>query len=189
MIDSSDFKRGDCIVFRGAPMTIVDVTFSTPTARGASVIVKTRLRHLITGQLLNESLRAGEKFDEVDLEQHPCAYMYSDGKRFHFMDEQSFEQFDLSREELGESALYLKDGLEGLRAILIDGKVTSVRLPNTVDLQVLETDPVVRGATATAMLKPAVLETGLRVQVPPYLTVGETIRVDTRDGHFVERVK
>ncbi len=189
MIDSAKFKRGQCIVFKGQPMAIVGVSFSTPTARGANMIAKTRLRNLITGQLLSESIRSGEKFEEVDLEQHACSYMYSDGERWHFMDEQTYEQFEMSREDLGGDELYLKDGQEGLRAMLIDGRVVGLKLPEVVDLQVVETDPAIKGATAKAQLKNAELETGLQIQVPPYLEKGETIRVDTRDGHFVERVK
>ena len=189
MIDSSNFKKGDCLVFKGAPMTIVDVTFSTPTARGGGTIARTRLRNLLTGQILNESIRSGEKFPEVDLEQRPCTFLYGDGTHWHFMDGESFEQFAFTAEELGDAVGFLKDGLEGLRALVVAGKIVSVALPNTVDLLVTETDPAIKGATATAQLKPATLETGLVVQVPPYLASGELIKVDTRDAHFVERVK
>lgn len=189
MIETSQFKKGVCIVHRDSPMIIVDVTFSSPTARGANTIVKTRLRNLLTGQLISESFRGGEKFNEVDLEQHPCTYLYKDSSGWHFMDNDTFEQFQLSAEELGEEADYLKDGQEELRAVLIDGRVVSIKLPTTVDLFVVETDPAIKGATATAQMKPAKLETGVTIQVPPYLANGELIRVDTRDGHFVERVK
>lgn len=189
MIETSQFKKGVCIVHRDAPMIIVDVTFSSPTARGANTIVKTRLRNLLTGQLISESFRGGEKFNEVDLEQHPCTYLYKDSSGWHFMDNDTFEQFQLSAEELGEDADFLKDGQEELRAVLIDGRVVSIKLPTTVDLFVVETDPAIKGATATAQMKPAKLETGVTIQVPPYLASGELIRVDTRDGHFVERVK
>lgn len=189
MIDVSSFKKGHCIVYKGAPMIIVGVTFTTPTARGASTIAKTRLRNLLTGQLLSESIRTGEKFEEVDVERRPVSYLYSDGTHWHFMDSESFEQFQLDAGELGDAVSYLTDGLEGIRALHIEGRVASVELPHTVDLLVTECDPAIKGATATAQLKRAVLETGLEIQVPPYLEQGERVRVDTRDGHFVERVK
>ena len=189
MIESGNFKRGLCIQFKGAPMQIQHVTFSTPTARGGNTIAKTKLRNLLTGQLLQESIRGGEKFEEVDLEQHDASYMYSDGTNWHFMDAESFETFELPGEALGDATSYLKDGLEGLRALLIDGKIVSVSLPLSVDLEVVETDPVIKGATAKAQLKPAKLETGFVAQVPAYLSAGEIVRIDTRDGHFVERVK
>lgn len=189
MIETSKFKKGVCLVFKGEPMIIVDVTFSTPTARGANTIVKTKMRNLKSGQLISESIRSGEKFDEVDLEQHPCSYLYSDGTRWHFMDDESFEQFDFDADQLGSDKNYLKDGQDGLRAMLIDGQIVSLKLPETVVLSVTETDPVIKGATAKAQMKNATLETGLEIQVPPYLEANELVRVDTRDGHFVERVK
>ena len=189
MKDCGDFSKGDCVVYKGQPVSVVDVTFSTPTARGAGVIVKVKLRNLRTGQLLTDSLRAGDKFDEADVEQHPCTYLYADGTFWHFMDATSYEQFQFDAEALGDAVGYLKDGQEGLRAMLIDGVPVSVTLPTTVDLQVTECDPAIKGATATAQMKWAVLETGLRIQVPPYIVQGEAARVDTRDARFVERVK
>jgi elongation factor P len=189
MIDTSEFKKGVCIVYREAPMMIVDVTFSTPTARGATTIVKTRLRNLLTGQLYSESIRSGERFPEVDLERRPCTFLYGDGSRWYFMDQTSFEQFDLDAEALGDAVYYLVDGVEGMTCVVIDGRIVSIQLPTAVSLRVVETDPAIRGATATAVMKPAKTETGLIVQVPPYLEPDEVIRVDTRDARFIERAK
>lgn len=189
MIDTSQLKKGVCLVYKGAPMTVVHVTTSTPTARGGTTITKAKLRNLLTGQLLNESFRGGEKFEEADLEHHDCGFMYSDGSEWHFIDNVTYEQFAFGEEDLGEDVGYLKDGLEGLRAMLIDGKIVSIQLPLVVELQVTECDPAIKGATAKAQLKNAVTETGLVVQVPPYLECGEVIRVDTRDGRFIERAK
>ena len=182
MIEASNFKRGLCLKYRDAPMQIVSVTFSTPTARGGTTLAKTRLRNLLTGQLLNESIRSGEKFEEVDLERHDSSFMYSDGTRWYFMDNETYEQFDFGEDELGDSIGFLVDGLEGLRSVLIEGRVVSVELPDVVELEITETDPAIKGATAKAQLKPATLQTGLVIQVPPYLVTGERIRVDTRDS-------
>jgi len=189
MIDTSGLKKGVCIQWKDAPMIVQHVTTSTPTARGGNTITKTKLKNLITGQVLNESFRGGEKFDEVDMSYHDASFMYSDGTEWHFMDGETFEQFAFTKEDLGEDSLYLKDGQEGLKAMIIDERVVSVQLPNTVDLVVTQCDPAIKGATAKAQMKNAVCETGAEVQVPPYLNPGEVIRVDTRDGHFVERVK
>jgi len=189
MIDVSAFKKGVCIQYKGAPMIIVDVTFSTPTARGANTIAKTKLRNLLTGQLISQSIRSGEKFGEVDYERRDVTFLYTDGSRWHFMDGTTFEQFDLGREELGNKGGYLTDGIEGLQAFLVEDRIVDVQLPNTVELEVREADPAIKGATAQAQLKKAVLETGIEIQVPSYVEAGETVRVDTRDGHFVERVK
>jgi elongation factor P len=189
VIEVSEFKKGICIRYKDAPMQIVDVTFTTPTARGANTIAKTKLRNLLNGQLISESIRSGGKFEPVDLEYRDASYLYQDGTNFHFMDGVSYEQFDLSRDALGDAADYLIDGLEGIRAMLVEGRVVSVALPNTVDLVVTECDPTIKGATAQAQMKRAVLETGVEVQVPPYIEQGEKVRIDTRDGHFVERAK
>lgn len=189
MIETNQLKRGVCIVHKDAPMIVVDVSLSSPTARGASMIAKTKLRNLLTGQLITESFRSGEKWPEADLEQRPCTYLYSDGTRWHFMDIESFEQFELGEDDLGESVGYLTDGLEGLRAMYVQGQLVNVQLPMTVELLVTETVPALKGATAAAQLKPATLETGMVIQVPPYVVTGERIRVDTRDAHFIERVK
>ena len=189
MISASDFKRGTCVHINGEPSIIVDVSFTTPTARGASPIAKTKFRSLKTGKLTTDAIRVAEKFDEVDLENRPCSYLYNDGAKWYFMDAESYEQFELTREEMGDAPGYLKDGIEGLKAMLIEGKVVNLTLPQTVDLQVTQTDPALKGATAKAQMKPATLETGREIQVPPYLSSGEMIRVDTRTGHFVERVK
>ncbi|HPF15907.1 MAG: elongation factor P [Planctomycetes bacterium] len=189
MIDTSGFKKGVCLVYRGEPVIIVDYTVSSPTARGGNTIFKTKLRHLKTGQLLNESIRSGEKFDEVDVERHDASYLYSDGAGWHFMDDETFEQFAFSAADLAGSELYLVDGIQGVQAMLIDGVVASIELPMTVTMTAVECDPTIKGATAQAQLKPAKTETGLIVQVPPYLAAGEKFRVDTRDGHFIERAK
>ncbi|MCB9892002.1 MAG: elongation factor P [Planctomycetes bacterium] len=189
MIDVSDFKRGIAIVFKGAPMMIVSVSFSTPSARGAATIAKTRLRNLNTGALVTESIRSGTRYEEVAVESRPVTYLYGDGSAWHFMDSASFDQFELDADALGDATHYLMDGMEGIRAVVIDGKIQGIELPHTADLVITECDPAVKGATAAAQTKRAVLETGLEVQVPPYLQAGEKIRVDTRDGHFVERVK
>ena len=153
MIETNQFKKGLCFVYKGDPVIITSVHTSTPTARGSNTIAKTRMKNLETGQVLNASIRSGEKFEEVDLAQHPVSYLYSDGTRWYFMDDETYEQFDLGAEDLGDDRYYLVDGIEA------------------------------------AQLKPATTETGLVLQVPPYLASGERVRVDTRDGHFVERVK
>jgi len=189
MIDTTGFKKGVCIVHKGDPCIIVDYTVSTPTARGANTIFKTKLRNLKTGQLKSDTIRSGEKFEEVDLERHGASYLYNDGARWYFMDDESFEQFDLGKDDLGGDELYLIDGIQGVQAMLIDGQIVSIQLPMTVAMEVTECDPTIKGATAQAQLKPAVCETGLQVQVPAYIEPGVRIRIDTRDGHFVEREK
>jgi len=189
MIEVSSFKKGQCIEYKGAPMIIVDVTFSTPTARGGNTIAKTKLRNLLTGQLISESIRTGDKYPEVDVEVKAVQYLYNDGTRWHFMDNESYEQFDLGKDQLGDNVGFFVDGIEGIRSVSVRGQLVDVQLPNSVDLTVTEADPAIKGATAQAQLKKAVCETGVEVMVPSYIVIGDKIRVDTRDGHFVERAK
>jgi elongation factor P len=119
----------------------------------------------------------------------PVQYLYNDAEAFHFMDTGSYEQFGLTPDEIGDASGYLTEGLGGIRSVVFNGKVLSIELPLTVVLKIESTDPVVKGATAQAQTKPATLETGLVVQVPAYMEGGETIQVDTRDGHCMGRAK
>ena len=188
MIGATEIKKGDILDIDGAPWEVTEVTVQTPSARGASMLVKAKTRSLRTRQSLQRTYRGNETVDDAHTEKRPVQFLYRQDEDFVFMDQASFDQFTLSSETLGDNAGYLTDGLE-LRSLLYNGEVLTVELPVTVELRVVETAPAIKGATAQAQLKPATLETGIEVLVPPYLTSGEKIRVDTRDGRFVERVK
>ena len=188
MIEVTNFKRGMRIELDGDPYLIMDVNFQSPSARGAVMIVKTKLRNLRTSQVMDRSFRSGEKVPEPDYEMRPVQFLYSQEDEFHFMDQQSYDQFALTAEVLGDAVGYLADGLE-CRSLLHNGKILGIELPHIVEVKVVETDPAIPGATAKAQTKPATLETGAVVQVPAYLEAGEIVRVDTRDGRFVERAR
>ncbi len=187
MINSSDMKRGVLLDLDGAPWQIIDCAFQTPSARGASTITKIKIKNLKTGNVLSKSYRGGEMIPTADCEKRSVQFLYKDGDDYAFMDEENYDQFTLPSEILGDGAGYLTDGLN-VRSLLYNGDVINVELPNTVDLEVTDTAPAIKGATAQAQLKPATLETGIQILVPPYLTIGEKIRVDTREGKFVSRV-
>ncbi len=188
MATATDISRGDILDMDGAPWLVTDLSSQTPSARGASLLVKVKLRNLATGQVLAKTFRGGDAVDRADCEKRAIQFLYRQDEAFSFMDLESFEQFELSGEMLGEAAGYLTDGLE-LRSLLYNGRVLTVELPTTVDLTVTDTAPAIKGATAQAQLKPAAVETRITVQVPPYVTTGERIRVDTRDGRFVKRAE
>jgi elongation factor P len=189
MISTGDFKRGLRILVEGDPYVILEVHVQSPSARGASSLSKLKVRNLRTGQVFDKTFRGGEKIDEPDLELRPVQFLYKDDDGFHFMDTQSYEQFTLAVDELGDSSGYLRDGLDGIRSVVFNGKVISVDLPQTVTLRVTDTQPAMKGATAQAQTKPATLETGLVIQVPSYLESDELVLVDTRDGRFMSRAK
>ncbi len=186
MYTTSDFKRGLVIQLDGAPCLIIDVTFQSPSARGANTMVKTKYRNLITAQVLEKTFRSGDKVDEADFERHKGQFLYTDGDRGVFMDLETYEQFELEPDGFEPIAPFLLEGTE-VQLGLFQGRMVNVDLPMTVELTVTDTAPVLKNATATAQTKEAVLETGLRIQVPPYLNSGEKIKVDTRDGRFISR--
>src|SRR6185369_2055944 len=177
MFTTSDFKKGLVIQLDGAPCVIVDITVSSPTARGANTMVRTKYRNLITAQVLEKTFRSGDKVDEADFERHKGQFLYADGARGIFMDLENYEQFEMEEEAFGPLAPYLLDGTEVVLG-LFEGRMVNVEMPMTVELAVTETAPVMKNATATAQTKEAVLETGLRLQVPPYLDAGDRIKVD-----------
>jgi elongation factor P len=189
MLNASDFKRGLRIELEGDPYLVLDVRFQSPSARGASTLVKAKVRNLRTGNVFDRTFKAADKVEEPDLELRPVQYLYTDGETFHFMDTGSYEQFALSADELGDDRFYLLEGLAGIRSVVFNGKVMSIELPQTVVLTIRDTDPAIKGATAQAQTKAATLETGLVLQVPSYLEAGEAVQVDTRDGRFIARAR
>lgn len=186
MYTTNDFKRGLVIQLDNAPCLLVDVAFQSPSARGANTMVKTKYRNLITGQVLEKTFRSGDKVDEADFERHKGQFLYADGDRGIFMDLETYEQFEMEADSFGSIQPYLLDGTE-VQLGIFQERMVNVDLPLSVELIVTETAPALKNATATAQTKEAILETGLKLQVPPYLESGEKIKVDTRDGRFISR--
>lgn len=188
MIGATEIKRGEILDIDGSPWEVTEVVVQTPSARGASLLVKVKTRNLRTGQTLARTYRGNETLDTAECQKRAVQFLYRQDDEFVFMDLSNYEQFTLSAGTLGDAVGYLTDGLE-LRSLLCNGEVLAVELPVTVELLVVDTAPALKGASAQAQLKPATLETGVEVLVPPYITTGERIKVDTRDGRFVERAK
>jgi elongation factor P len=186
MFTTSDFKKGLVIQLDGAPCLIVDVTVSSPTARGANTMVRTKYRNLITAQVLEKTFRSGDKVDEADFERHKGQFLYANGEGGVFMDLENYEQYEMPESDFESLGLFLLEGTEVVLGIF-EGRMVNVELPMTVELTVTETAPALKNATATAETKDAILETGLKIKVPPYLESGEKVKVDTRDGRFISR--
>ena len=187
-VNVTEISRGDILQINGDPWQVSEVTSQTPSARGAAMMVKAKLRNLRTGQGLQKSWRGGETVDSADVETRAVQFLYAQGDTWTFMDLQSYDQLSLDAEQVGDARSYLLENQE-LRAVSFERRVIALELPLTVDLAVVDTAPALKGATAQAQLKPAVVETGLTVMVPSYIEGGERIRVDTRDGRFVERAR
>jgi len=187
-VNVTEVKRGDILLMDGDPWQLTEVQTQTPSARGAAMLVKAKLRNLRTSQSLTKSWRGGEVVTPCDVDYRAAQYLYRQGDDFTFMDMVTYDQFTLDAARVGDDAGYLIENIE-LRATIFEERVIALVLPMTVDLAVTDTAPPIKGATAQAQLKPATVETGIQVQVPSYIETGEKIRVDTRDGHFVERAK
>ncbi len=187
MINANDLKRKDHILLDGQPYAVLEVTFASPSARGASTMVKARVRNLLNAAVLDKTFKTSEKFDEPDVELTPATYQYSDPQQYHFMDETTYEQFSLSIEKLGDNKNYLKEGM-ALQALKFNGEVVSLELPPYVELKIISTDPPIKGASAAgSSKKPATVETGLKVHVPLYIEEGTVVRVNTETGEVSGR--
>lgn len=186
-ISANELKKKLYIEVDGQPYFVLDVKFATPSARGASTMVKTKVRNLLNGAVLDKTFKTSEKFEVPDVEKVPAVYQYASGTDHHFMDNETYEEFTLSAEKLGEQKFYLKENQEML-ALKLNGAVVSLELPVYVELAIAETDPPIKGASISGRsTKKAKLETGLEVQAPLYAEAGTLLRVNTETGEVSGR--
>lgn len=187
VISTSDFKKGAKILYKDEPYMILEYTHVKPGKGGA--FVRTKMKNMITGFVREETFRSGEKFSAPDLEYREMQYLYSDAGLYHFMDQKTFDQVSFNKDQLTEVFDYLKEQ-EIYNTLYFSGKPIAVTPPMFMELEVQETPPGIRGDTAQgAGTKPAMLETGLVVQVPLFVNEGDMIKIDTRDGKYIERVQ
>lgn len=182
---TSDFRRGLKIEWEGKPYEVLEYQHSK-VAKGQAT-VRTKLRDLTTGRVLEVNFRSGERFERPDLEEKEMQYLYQEGDRYVFMDLEDYDQVYLDKDQLGEAWKFLQENIN-VFVLYYKGKPIGIELPNTVELKVVETEPGVRGDTVSGGSKPAKLETGAVVQVPLFINEGDLIKVDTRTGEYVERV-
>ena len=185
MISTGDLKKGIAIELDGELWQILDY-HHIKMGRG-SAQVRITLRNVKRGQTIERSFQAGTKWPRASMEKRPVQFLYRDGNDFHFMDNDTYDQFHLTAEQLGETAPYLMDGMT-LDRTSYQGETIGVELPVTVDMKVAETEPGFAGDTQTGARKPATTETGLVVQVPIFVETGDTIRIDTRTGEYQTRI-
>jgi elongation factor P len=184
-VDTSQFRNGLKILLDGEPFQIIFFQHVKPGKGGA--FVRTKVRNLKSGKVLDRRFRAGERVDEADVEERKMQYLYQDGEMLVFMDTESYEQTPFSAEQVGEARQFLKENLE-VEVLFWNGKPINIDLPNFIEAVITSCEPGEKGDTASNVTKPATLETGAVVQVPLFIKQGETIRVDTRSGEYVERV-
>jgi elongation factor P len=182
---ATQLKVGMVILHDGKPCRVTSVLHVTPgNWRG---MVHAKMVNLMTGSQVEYRFRSEDKVDRADLDHHPLQYLYRSGEDFTFMNTESYEMVNVSADSLGDALNYLTEGMM-VEVSYFGGKPVSVDLPMFVELEIVETDPVLKGATVSSSPKPAKLNTGLMTKVPQHMSVGDRVKIDTRDGSFVERV-
>jgi elongation factor P len=186
MYSTAEFKKGLKIEIEGKPYQIVDFQHVKPGKGGA--FVRTKLKNMVNGRVTDQTFRSGEKVGRPDMEEKELQYLYREGDNFVFMDNVTYDQIYLSREQVGDQAQFLQENII-IKGLYFNKEPLGLELPNFVELSVTATDPGFKGDTATGGSKPATLETGAVIQVPLFISEGDRIRVDTRTGAYMERAK
>ena len=184
MVIAGSFKNGITFDMDGNVMQVIEFQHVKP-GKGAA-FVRAKIRNVITGSVVERTFNPTDKFEDARIDRKEMQYLYSDGELYYFMDMESFEQLPISPDVLGDSFKFVKENME-CKVLSYKGSVFGVEPPNFVELEVTETEPGVRGDTATNVTKPATLETGAVIKVPLFINEGEMIRVDTRTGEYMER--
>jgi len=184
MISAGEIRKGKKVMYEGGPFVVVDF-MHVKMGRGRPH-VKAKMKHMITGQVIEKSFLTTESFEEPDLENRTMQFLYSQGEEYFFMDSTNFEQIQIDAENLGDTRWYLIENQE-YSVLLFEGKPISVDLPASVILAVVETEPAVKGDTVTNVMKPARVETGYEVKVPLFVKEGDKVKIDTRTGEYIER--
>jgi len=187
MFRASDLKKGDVVKIEGDAHIVETIKVQSPSARGAVTLYKIRFRNLTSKRKIDQALRGDDVLAEADFERRPVQVLFGDASSITFMDLQDFSQFALTKDEIEEEWPYLTEGIEGLVAISSEGRVLGLEIPTFINLEIVDTQPSVKGGSVTARTKPATLSTGLVVQVPEYMATGEVIRIDTRTGDYVSK--
>ncbi len=187
MAKAGDLKRGMVVEINGVPHVVKNVDVKSPSSRGASTLYKIRFNNVQTGQKHDESLKGDDFFKDVDLVRAKVQFSYIDDDNYIFMNIDDFSQYSLNKADLEDQIDFLSEGLEGIVALLVDDEVLGIELPSVVILEVVETPPAIKGATASGRTKTARLTTGAEIQVPEYLETGELIKVNTESGKFMSR--
>lgn len=186
MYATGDFKKGLKIELEGAPYVIVDFLHVKPGKGGA--FVRTKIKNLMTGRVLEQTFRSGERVKRPDLVEREMQFLYREGDNFFMMDNETYEQVALTAEQLGDGVTFLIDNLS-VKVLFFNQQPVAVELPTFVELAVAQADPGLRGDTASGGSKPVTLESGAVIQVPLFINEGDRVKVDTRTGAYIERVK
>jgi len=185
---ASEVKKGEIIRYKERVCAVRKIEIRSPSSRGSNTLYKMKLQDVQTKQNFDETFKGEDLFEDVDFVRRQASYSYFDGELHVFMDDEDFTQYSFNESDLEGQLEYLNEGLGGIIVMVIDGTAAGIQLPASVDLEILETSPALKGGTATKRNKRATLAGGLEVQVPEYLAQGEVIKVNTETGEFMSRV-
>ena len=184
---ANELKKGQIVEINGHYYQVKTLEAKSPSSRGAQTLYKIRFNQVPGGRKLEGSYTVNDVFPDVDMQRRDSSFLYKDGDFYTFMDSEDYSQYSLGEEELNDQLLYLQDGMENILVILVDDQPLAIDLPQSVVMEVVDTTPAIKGATAAARTKPARMATGLEVQVPEYLAPGEKIKINTETGKFMSR--
>tara|TARA_B110000444_G_C18737720_1_gene546465 strand:- start:22 stop:594 length:573 start_codon:yes stop_codon:yes gene_type:complete len=190
MPKASELKKGHVVEIEGHPYIVNQVEVKSPSSRGANTLYKIRFNHAQTKQKLDETFKGEDLLDNVDLERRKVQFSYMEADEIYvFMDDENYNQYHLNGEKLGEQKYFICEGIESIVALLIDGQCLGIELPQSVIMDIVDTAPGIKGASASARTKPATVNTGLIVQVPEYMEVGERIKINTQEVRYMSRAQ
>ncbi len=184
---AKEIKTGAVVVFEGSPVIVEGLSVQSPSARGAATLYKFRGRNVVTRNKIDFVLKGTESLNEADFGKRPVQLMYTDTTQIYLMDQESYQQYELPLEDATEQMQYVTEGLEGVKALIYNDECVGIEIPSTIELTIKQCDPSVKGNSATSRSKPAILETGLQIQVPEFIKEGERVKVDSRTGEFLSR--
>lgn len=187
MIKANELKKSMVVGIDGHRYVVKDIQVKSPSSRGANTLYKVRFNNVVTKQKMEQTYKGEDSFQEVNFSRCPVQLIYKEADSCTFMDNEDYTQYTVDNSLIEDEMLYLTDGLEGLYALIADGELLGVELPSSVDMEIVECSPSIKGASASARTKPATLTTGLIVQVPEYLSAGEVIKINTTNGKFMSR--
>ncbi|WP_370547316.1 elongation factor P-like protein YeiP [Edwardsiella tarda] len=188
MARANEIKRGMAVNYNGKLLLVRDIDIQSPSARGAATLYKMRFSDVRTGLKVEERFKGDDLLETITLSRRPVTFSYIDGDEYVFMDDEDYTPYTFKKEQIEEELLFIPEGgIPGMQVLTMEGQVLALELPQTVDMEIIETTPSIKGASASARTKPATLPTGLVVQVPEYLSNGEKIRIHVEERRFMGR--
>lgn len=187
MPKASDVKKNAAIEFNGGVYIIKDIERSVPQGRAGGSLYRMRMYNVVTGAKVDETFKDSDMLNMADLIRRPVMFSYIDGDEYVFMDNEDYTPYNLNKESIEDEVVFITEATEGIYVVLVDGSAVGIVLPPTVDLEVVETDPSIKGASATSRTKPATLSTGVVIQVPEYISTGDKVKVNTEEKRFTSR--